>query len=368
MTAADPQIEASRVENASPPPGPAPARQWWGSIPEVGSLAALRFLVLLYRAFGRRICLLVLHLVALYFTLLAGGARRASRLYLEVLWRTPQGREALGHEPRFGDVLHHIHEFSINIFDRLVAWSGHLGSIRFTHRGSEVLFELAASGNGAFLIGAHQGSFDMMRLLADKYEMTVNVLMFTKHATRINTFFEQLDPSSRVRVLEIEPGSLKTAFMVRECIARGEFVGILADRIHPGARDRPVYVDFLGRRTPFSASPFVLASVIGCPVVHTQCIRLDDSTYESSARVISEGIDPRLPRRRKAELLLRAYVAGIEETCFRAPYQWFNFYDFWAAAEGAPSASKADDGDAPGPSDGDAPEPSQDRVSEPTHG
>jgi predicted LPLAT superfamily acyltransferase len=323
----DPQVAAEE-------PGAEAPRQWWGNIPEVGSLAALRFLVTLYRVFGRRACLVVLRVTALYFALLAGGARRASRQYLDVLWQTPRGRDALVHPPGFRAVLHHINEFAINIFDRLVAWSGQLGSIRFTHRGSEVLFDLASSGNGAFLIGAHQGSFDMMRLLADKYEMTVNVLMFTKHATRINTFFEQLDPSSRVRVLEIEPGSLKTAFVVRECIARGEFVGILADRIHPGARDRPVLVDFLGRPTPFSLSPFVLAAVIGCPVVHTQCIRLDDSNYESSARVISEGIDPGLPRRRKAELLLRAYVAGIEETCWRAPFQWFNFYDFWAAAPG----------------------------------
>jgi predicted LPLAT superfamily acyltransferase len=339
MTAADPKIGDASAGHAPPSYAKKASRQWWGSIPEVGSLAALRFLVTLYRLFGRRACLLVVHVVALYFSLLAGAARRASRQYLDTLWKTERGREALGHAPGFRDVLHHIHEFSINIFDRLVAWSGQLGSIRFTHRGSEVLFDLAESGSGAFLIGAHQGSFDMMRLLADKYEMTVNVLMFTKHATRINTFFEQLDPSSRVRVLEIEPSSLKTAFVIRECIARGEFVGILADRIHPGARDRPVYLDFLGRPTPFSLSPFVLASVIGCPVVHTQCIRLDDSTYESSARVISEGIDPKLPRRRKAELLLRAYVAGIEETCYRAPYQWFNFYDYWSAIEPQGDAS-----------------------------
>lgn len=305
----------------------------WGSIPERGSMLALRFLVFLYRTFGRRTCLLVLHLIALYFTALAGTARRASRGYLETLWATPRGREALGHAPGLRDVLHHIHEFSINVFDRLVAWSGNLGEIEFQHRGSEVLFELAKSGNGAFLIGAHQGSFDMMRLLAGRYEMTVNVLMFTRHATRINDFFEQLDPKSRIRVLEIEPGSLKTAFLVRECIARGEFVGILADRIHPGARDRPVFVDFLGRRTAFSLSPFVLASVFGCPVVHTQCIRLDDRTYESSARVLTEGLDPGLPRRRKAEALLRAYVASIEETCYRAPYQWFNFFDYWGDRE-----------------------------------
>jgi predicted LPLAT superfamily acyltransferase len=306
----------------------------WGSIPERGSMLGLRFLVAVYRTLGRRACLVMLHGIAVYFTLAARSARRASRIYLDTLWSTPQGRAALGRPPGFGATLHHIHEFSINVFDRLVAWSGNLEEISFEHRGSEVLFDLASSGSGAFLIGAHQGSFDMMRLLASRYEMTVNVLMFTRHATRINAFFEQLDPKSRIRVLEIEPNSLKTAFLIRECILRGEFVGILADRIHPGARDRPVHVPFLGRETAFSMSPFVLAATLGCPVVHTQCIRLDDRTYESSATVLSDLVDPALPRRRKADALLRAYVAEIEKTCWRAPFQWFNFYDFWPAQDG----------------------------------
>lgn len=305
----------------------------WGQIPERGSMLALNILVWLYRTLGRRGCRIVLHGIAFYFTLLAAPARRGSRIYLDTLWATPEGRAALGRKPGPGMVMHHIHEFAVNIFDRIVAWSGNMAEIEFVHRGSEVLFELAASGQGAFLIGAHQGSFDMMRLLAGKYRMTVNVLMFTKHATRINTFFEQLDPNSRVRVLEIEPNSLKTAFLIRECIARGEFVGILADRIHPGARERPLMLDFLGRPTAFSLSPFVLASVFSCPVVHTQCIRIDDRTYESSAKVLSEGLDPKLPRRRKAEALLRAYVAEIEKTCHRAPFQWFNFFDYWGNRE-----------------------------------
>lgn len=322
------RAEGESAAVAAPKPNTA-----WGSMPERGSMLALRFMAGLYRALGRRGCGVVLHGIAFYFTILAGPARRASRLYLATLWATEEGRRALGRPPGFLSVLRHVHEFSINIFDRMVAWSGNLDEIEFRHRGSEVLFDLAGSGQGAFLIGAHQGSFDMMRLLAGKYEMTVNVLMFTKHATRINSLFEQLDPKSRVRVLEIEPNSLKTAFLVRECIARGEFVGILADRIHAGARERPVFVDFLGRPTAFSLSPFVLASVFGCPVVHTQCIRVDDRTYESSAKVLSEGLDPKLPRRRKAEALLRAYVAEIEKTCYRAPFQWFNFFDYWGNRE-----------------------------------
>jgi predicted LPLAT superfamily acyltransferase len=317
------------------------ARSDWGRMPERGSMAALRFLAWLHRTFGRRACLFVLRIASLYFALLAAPARRGSLAYLRTLAATAEGRRALGdalggkpaREPGFAHVCRHIQEFAVNIFDRMVAWSGHLEEIEFEHRGSEVLFDLAAAGHGGFLVGAHQGSFDMMRLLADKYGMTVNVLMFTQHATRINEFFAQLSPASRVRVLEIQPGSLATAFAIRECIARGEFVGILADRIHPGARDRPVHVDFLGRSTAFALTPFVLATVLGCPVVHTQCIRIDDHTYESSARVLGQGLDPRMPRRKRAEALLREYAACLEATCLRAPFQWFNFFDYWGDRE-----------------------------------
>lgn len=328
MTASAPVSKGSKESSV------ARETAWWGSIPERGSLLALRFVLAVYRTFGRRACLLLLHPIAWYFTVLASGARRASLGYLKTLWATERGRLALGHEPGLRDVLHHIHEFSINIFDRLVSWSGDMGQLRFEHRGSEILPELAARGLGGVLVGSHQGSFDMMRLLADQYGVTVNVLMFTRHATRINTFFEQLNPGSRVRVLDIEPGSLKTAFTIRDCVERGEFVGILADRIHPGARERPVLVDFLGRPTAFSMAPFVLASVIGCPVIHTQCIRLDERTYESSARVLTDDLDPDLSRRDRARALLHAFVAGMEETCYRSPYQWFNFFDYWRDRKG----------------------------------
>lgn len=293
-------------------------------------MAALELVAATYRLLGRRASLLLMSLAAVYFALLAGTARRGSRLYLDTLWALPEGRRVLGRRPRFRDVIRHMRAFAINIFDRIVGWSGSLDEIEFRHVGSEVLFDLARDGKGGFLVGAHQGSFDMMRLLASRYDVCVNVLMFTKHATRINTFFEKLDPGSRVRVLEIEPGSMKTAFDIRACIARGEFVGILADRIHPGGRDRPVRIDFLGRPAVFPLTPFVLACILECPVVFTQCIRIDDRTYESSAKVLGRDLDPRMPSRKRADVLLRAFVAELEKTCLRAPYQWFNFFDYWA--------------------------------------
>jgi predicted LPLAT superfamily acyltransferase len=38
---------------------------------------------------------------------------------------------------------------------------------------------------------------------------------------------------------------------------------------------------------------------------------------------------------------LERYVATLEALCREAPYNWFNFYDFWADAETSPAADAA---------------------------
>ena len=40
---------------------------------------------------------------------------------------------------------------------------------------------------------------------------------------------------------------------------------------------------------------------------------------------------PLAPRPRAESLpgLVRDYAGRLEAYCLRAPYQWFNFYDFW---------------------------------------
>ena len=47
-----------------------------------------------------------------------------------------------------------------------------------------------------------------------------------------------------------------------------------------------------------------------------------------------------LPRRARAEHLAvwtQRYAARLEHYCCKAPYQWFNFYDFWACPSGGAS-------------------------------
>ena len=107
----------------------------------------------------------------------------------------------------------------------------------------------------------------MLRQLSAETGITLNVLMFTRHAERINTFFERLQAGRKLRLIQVEPGSLSAAFDMRAAIARGEFVGILGDRIWPSEQHRTVTLPFLGRPARFPLGPYLLQGVLGCPML-----------------------------------------------------------------------------------------------------
>ncbi len=304
--------------------------QHWSGLAERGSFGAIRLMAWIYGTLGRRISELVLYPVVAYFFLRERASRRASRSYLDRVRRIPEAARHLRRGPRFMAPFWHYHEFALQMFDRMVLWGGGLSRFRMTHQGGEHLFKLARERRGGILFGAHVGSFDMARQLAGEHGLMLNVVMYTAHAERINRFFEQLDPSSRVRMLSPDPTSVHTAFEIKACIDRGELVGILGDRMPAGDREQAVQIEFLGERAPFPLSPFRMACLLGCPTFLSLCVRTGPASYETIVEPIGEGrCVPRGERDKAAEELARAFVRALEAVCKRYPYEWFNFFDFW---------------------------------------
>jgi predicted LPLAT superfamily acyltransferase len=299
---------------------------------ERGSLGALRFMRWFYRTCGRRATVALLYPVAGYFFLTDRALRAASLGYLEQLWALPEGRAALGSPPGARHVFRHILEFAINILDRMVIWGGEHDQIEIEHQGSENLLRLWRERRGGILLGAHLGSFDMLRLISAQAGVVVNVVMFTRHAVQINAFFERLSPDSKVRVIQLDPGSVRTIFEIKACIERGEFVGILGDRVWQG--ERTAVASFLGRPARFPLGPFLLPGLLDCPMLLSLCLRTGPSSYQALALPFAEGgVVPRAERGKRAEELVQSYARMLEQRCLQAPYQWFNFFDFWAGAE-----------------------------------
>jgi predicted LPLAT superfamily acyltransferase len=105
---------------------------------------------------------------------------------------------------------------------------------------------------------------------------------------------------------------------------------MLADRVGVGDQSRVSWVPFLGERAAIPHGPFLLAGALKCPVLLMIGLRRDATTYEVFVEMLADEIVlPATDRVGALDALARHYASRLEHYCLRAPYQWFNFYEFW---------------------------------------
>lgn len=304
----------------------------WHQKAERGSLLGMRLTAWLYRYAGRGLARLLLFPIVGYFYLTDRRARAASLDYLERLYATAEGRRALARPPGQLLVFRHLLEFGIATLDRVGFLLAREGDFELSVEGRELLAEVVRNGRGALVIGAHLGSFEAMRLAADlRSPLAVNVLMYTRHAERINRLFEELDQGrpGRVRIVPVTPG-FAHAIHARACIARGEIVAVLADRMPPHGGDRSIPVKFLGGDVRLPMGPWHLAALLGCPVLSMVGLRVGPRRYRIHVEQVADSLA--VPRARRAEALAehaQAFAERLEGYCKAAPLQWFNFYEYF---------------------------------------
>jgi predicted LPLAT superfamily acyltransferase len=319
----------------------------WSRIAERGSIWGIRFTAWCYRHFGRRLSLPLVHAIVSYFFATDARGRRASLSYLKKIHADPRGRESLRRAPGLRECFHHYRSFGLAIVDRLAIWFGRGDDFEFETHGLDYVDRLAEQGRGALILGSHLGSFDALRLLAKRAGSTVNVLMFTANAQRINQVLREVAPELEANVIHVDPSSVHSVFTIRERLRHGEHVAILADRIEVGDRDRAMRAPLLGAQVLLPQAPILLAGLLGCPLVSVVALREGPGRYEVFVDVLAERVKlPRAGRDDVVAALLAAYAGRLEHHCLRRPYQWFNFFDYWqdeaseaAAAAGAATAT-----------------------------
>jgi predicted LPLAT superfamily acyltransferase len=308
----------------------------WHLLRERGSLLGMRFIVWLYRLLGRRLCGIVILPVVGYIFLTGAQARRASRSYLEQLHRWSGGRLPRSRHPTWWDGFLHFREFGLNILDRVGFWLGDAGRFELIVHGQEHLTRLHRQG--AILVSAHLGSFDALRLYAAQAQVSVTVMMYLEHARMINAIFKRLTPTIDLRMIAPDSSSMGWLFELRKRVRGGEMVGILADRVGPREGRHVSVLPFLGIPAPFPQGPFLLATHLRCPLLLMVALRRDSRRYEIFVEPLGGGAPAMDAGDGAGQLdgLVERFVRRLEFYCTRAPYQWFNFYDFWAGTASGP--------------------------------
>ncbi|MDE1482224.1 glycosyltransferase family 2 protein [Xenorhabdus bovienii] len=313
-------------------------RRHWSDIQERKGLHGMKFMLAVYRLLGRRPFEWLLYPVVGYFWATGGAQRQASRQYLERLKQTlhhqkislPHGLNSYRHYLRFGGAM----------LDKIASWRGDLKwgkDVEFAE-GSEAVL-LNRNTGGKLLLVSHLGDIEVCRALAQHAgKQTINALVFTEHAQRFKQIIEEVSPQAGINLLPVTDVGADTAIMLKEKIDAGEWVAIVGDRvaINPSRTNTPrvVWSQFLGHPAPFPQGPFILASVLRCPVLLMFALRQNDQFQNSQLKIHCEPFaDPlKLPRNQREQALQQAvdhYASRLEHYALQSPLDWFNFFDFW---------------------------------------
>ena len=300
--------------------------QHWSEVKERGVLWGMRFLLFVYRVLGRRCTGLLLQPVVGFFWLTGWRARNASAEFLERVHT---------HAQRQGKPLHsqpgtyaHFSRFAEAALEKLAGWLGDLDQFPVETHGEEILRELHESKEGALVLGSHLGNFELCRILGEKAGIMVNAVVFTQHAQRFTQLLKEANPDSHTRLIETSEIGPDTAIAWKCKLERGEWIAITADRTPVGSPGRVVQAPFLGELAAFPQSPFLLASLLDCPVLLLFAIRRQGITEIHLERFPVESV--RGANREQALCRMAEHFAGrLEHYAMLAPLDWFNFYPFW---------------------------------------
>jgi predicted LPLAT superfamily acyltransferase len=310
-------------------------RTTWLSVGERGTLLGFRIVFYMATIFGRWPARALVRAIALYYALLDRPARRASRQWWTVIQGTP---------PTFATIYKHILRFAQVTLDRIFLLQGKTHHFEVVQHGHELLERAQAKGRGAILLGAHLGSFEAMRARSHATDIKLSILGHFENAKMINALFSVLNPGIAARVIHIAPGSVDFIFRVQQRVQAGEFVAVLGDRT--GLNEKSIVVDFFDAPARFPTGPFVLASVLRCPILLTFGLYREPNRYDLHCELFSERVDlPRKDREASIRELVQRYAHRLEHYCRLQPDNWFNFYDVWE--EGALPANGQRPGAAP---------------------
>ena len=292
---------------------------WLGQA-ERGGFAALRLATWITRLAGRPVGRALLVPTCGYFLAFAPRARQASSAYLRRVLAAPAG---------LAQVFRHFHVFASTLLDRIEMLSR--GGERFDIQlhDAPALERMLAQGRGCLLLGSHLGSFEILRAFGERHRhLAINLVMRGDNARATGRWMRRMAPELSDRV--IAAGEPQTLLRVRECLERGEIVGMLGDRTLKA--DKTIRCDFLGAPAHFPQGPLLLAAILKAPVVLFFGIYLGGRRYAIHFEPFADALEiSRHDRTAQLTPWIERYAERVEHYCRRAPYNWFNFYDFWRA-------------------------------------
>jgi predicted LPLAT superfamily acyltransferase len=290
----------------------------WKTQAERGNMFVLRLITWIALHLGRRITRCILVPVVAYFFISSPSARRASAKFLSRIPNQAHGLKA---------VFQHLYVFATVTLDRVYFLNGRLDLFDIEIKDeNNMALGTAASGAGLFLMGAHFGSFESVRSIARDYPtLKMVLLMYEENARNIKQLLHAINPNVQQEIISL--GQPRAMLQVKEQINEGALIGVLADRSLDAIGN--TRVNFLGFEANFPTGPFRLAAMLQHPVYFMTGVFEGGNRYSVHLEPIADFSIPVENRETAVNQALLRYVELLEKHSKNAPYNWFNYFDFW---------------------------------------
>lgn len=315
----------------------------WRTRPEGGGRFALWLIRTIVLRLGRPVGRLLLYPITAYYLLRRPAERAASRAWLA---------RVLGRPPRWWHVARHIHTFAAVILDRPLLLTRSVDAYEVRTSGLEALHDSMDRGRGVLLLGSHLGSFEVLRVLSQKRpNARVAVLLERNQNPVLTRLLDELNPELACRIIDLGLPPAELMLRIKDEAERGALIGLLGDRRRPGEPGLPAR--FMGEQAWFPTAPWLIAKALQLPVHLCFGLYRGGRRYDLHFEAFAECVElPRGDRQAALAALVQRYAGRLEHHARDAPYNWFNFYDFWIADAPSPPARRLADRPVPAASGG----------------
>ena len=320
------------------------ANPHWARQKEIKGLWGMRVMLAVWRLLGRKAIAPLLYPVVAVYWLGAHQARLASQTWLKRV-RSELAARSLPIPTHLNSYRHFL-RFADAMLDKIASWRGEM------RLGQDVVFAPNAeaaldigSPQGKLLLASHLGDIEACRALAQlQVSKTINALVFNDNAQRFKQIMAEIAPQAGLNLLPVTDIGPDTAMLLKDKLDRGEWVAIVGDRIavkpQRGNSSRVIWSRFMGQPAPFPQGPFILASILRCPVLLVYALRQQGKLHLHCEPFADPLLLPRADRQAALQQTVDRYAERLEHYALQAPLDWFNFFNFWQLPD--PQANTTD--------------------------
>lgn len=284
-------------------------RSWKGKTR--GGLLGHQIFVFVLQKLGITVAYGLLRFVAAYFIVFAPTATRSSYQLFRNIFSYSRLKSCWS-------VYENFYVFGQTLLDKVAIMAG-IADFSYTFDGKQHIEALQHRKQGALLLSAHLGSWEIAGFFLREFKQKINVVMFEAEHEKIKEYLGNVMKERKMHIIPIKQ-DLSHIFLINQALKNNEIVCMHGDRFV--ANTRITSMNFMGKKAFFPLGPFAIATKFKIPYCFVYAVKSGTKSYHLSSTPIQEP-------QTNSQDILKDYVALLEKKLIQYPTQWFNYYDFW---------------------------------------